>query len=454
MAIIHRLVNYDQSGSIDFQPGNILRPLLDTWQTSGITPDGTIIESCTLFSKDVDANIITAAKGYGTFAESIRRFLKDRAEGDSIWYEIKATADENAKRALLYNLEIRPLYTNIYIPTLGRGAAFYELEFERAAAFEDSTAFGTTGTSCNVLGGTKTLGIYTGATLPYRIQQLNITSSNALEEFWIGIRPTGAGVTNFNPLWQCEDALTLGTDTTIQSDAAASPGTTNNVLRTTFASGTAMANRFIIKLDDVTASTNYHHFVGEYLVLLRCKVDSGATVGVRMFTGYDNTLTAIYQPTYYRPVYGITTPLYMFKELGVISIPSFGYRRMLRNNSLVQNYTIGVQAERTGGTGSNAIFFDCLVLIPYQHFIHIAKAEMSAARSVDVYMDELGEMTAFMSQSNAALSNMELQSNNWEYPVDGGVLVFAAERVTASDKTDSGTVTLTLRRRYRVHAPN
>ena len=453
MAVIHRLANYDQSISFSFLAGGTLRPLLDTWQTSAITPDGTIEESCTLFGKNVDANITAAVDLLGDLSESIRRFLKDRAEGDSVWYEINIASGEVAKRALLYNLEVRSLHTNKYIPVLGQGAAFYELEFERSAAFEDVASFGTTPTACNILGGTISLGTY-AQTLPGRIEKLNMASSNALEEFWIGVRSTGAGVANFNPLWQCEDALTLGTDTTIQSDAAASPGTTNNVLRTTFASGTAMANRFIIKLDDVTASTNYHHFVGEYLVLLRCKVDSGATVGVRMFTGYDNTLTAIYQPTYYRPVYGITNTSYLYKELGVISIPSFGYRRMLRNNSLVQNYTIGVQAERTGGTGSNAIFFDCLVLIPYQHFIHISKAEMSAARSVDVYMDELGEMTAFMSQSNAALSNMEVQSNNWEYPVDGGVLVFAAERVTASDTTDSGTVTLTLRRRYRVHAPN
>ena len=79
---------------------------------------------------------------------------------------------------------------------------------------------------------------------------------------------------------------------------------------------------------------------------------------------------------------------------------------------------------------------------------------MRAARVVHIYMDELGEMTAFMTESNVALANMEAQNNNWEYPVDGGVLVFAAERVTTSDKTDSGTVTLTLRRRYRVHAPN
>ena len=421
---------------------------MDTWQTSAITSDGTIIESCTLFAKDVDANIISSVDVLDGLAESTRRFLKDKAEGDSVWYEIVADpATEIPKRALIYKIEVRPLYTNIYIPTLGRGAAFYELEFERAVAFEDITAIGSTATACNVLGGTITLGAQRG-NLPARIQRLNIISSNALEEFWIGIRPVGPGVTNFNPLWECENALTLGADTTIVADAAAS-GTT---VKTTFASGPSMANRFIIKLDDVTASANYHHFVGEYLVLLRCKVDASTTVGVRMFTGYDNTLTAVYQPTYYRPVYGITNQNYMYKELGVISIPSFGYRRMLRNDSLVKNYTIGVQAERTAGSGSNAVYCDCLVLIPYQHFIHISKAEMSAARSVDAYMDELGEINAFMTESNVVLSNMEVQNNNWEYPVVGGMLVFAAERVTTSDKADSGTVTLTFRRRYRVHA--
>jgi len=67
-------------------------------------------------------------------------------------------------------------------------------------------------------------------------------------------------------------------------------------------------------------------------------------------------------------------------------------------------------------------------------------------------MDEMGESSALMSESAVALANLELQSTGWEYPVDGGVLVFAAERVTASDKTDSGTIYLNYRRRWRVHA--
>jgi len=451
MAIIHRLANYDQSVTFSFLAGGTLQPMLDTWQTSSITSDGTIVESCTLRGINTDANLISAVNTLGDLAESIRRFLSDHNEGDSVWYEINVASGETAKRAVLYRLNIRSVFISKYTPLLGQGAALYELDFERSAAFEDTTYQSTVAGSPNSLGGTISLSAL-DATLPGRIQEAYITSSNALEEFWIGIRPTGAGVADFNPLWQCEDALTLGTDTTIQSDAAASPGTTNNVLRTTFAGGTAMANRFIIKLDDVTASTSYFHFVGKYLVLLRCKVDSGATVGVRMFSGYDNTLTAIYQPTYYRPVYGITNTLYMFKELGVISIPSFGYRRLLRNVALIKNFTIGVQAERTGGSGSNAIFCDCLVLIPYTHFIHASKAEMSAARVVHVYMDEMGESSALMSESAVALANMEVQSNNWEYPVDGGLLVLAAERVTASDKTDAATIYLNYRRRYRVHA--
>jgi len=451
MAMIHRLADYTQGSTFNFLAGGTLRPLLDTWQTSAITPDGTIVESCTLFAKNVDANIISAVNQIEDMAESIRRFLKDRTQGDSVWYEISADSVEYTKRAMLYSLNIIPASVDKYGPWLGQGAAFYELEFERSAAFEDVSYQSTVAGSPNSLGGTIALSALSG-TLPGRIQEAYITSANALEEFWIGIRATGAGVADFNPLWQCEDALTLGADTTVQSDAAASPGTTNNVLRTTFAGGTAMANRFIIKLDDVTASTSYFHFVGEYLVLLRCKVDSGATVGVRMFTGYDNTLTAIYQPTYYRPVYGITNTLYMFKELGVISIPSFGYRRLLRNVALIKNYTIGVQAERTGGTGSNAIYCDCLVLIPYQHFIHASKAEMSAARVVHIYMDEMGESSAVMTESAVALANMELQSTGWEYPVDGGLLVLAAERVTASDKTDAATIYLNYRRRWRVHA--
>ncbi len=452
------IANYNLSRTYDFGTA-VLRPQADTWQTTESRENGRIIESFRLVSKPnvTDADIRSAVNQIEQLAERARLFHTYRTVPGSVWFHQTAAGELNGadqKRALIYDIRLTPLRVGPYGPTLGGTppAAFYEMEIERSNWFERYTSAESAVLSGSIssVGGTVGLGAINDsnnryASLPGRIRQFELTSTTgAIEEVWVGILPSIYGHSDFRPRWDLKYYDSLGYDTLEAADSETLSGT---VLQTTFEAIPGMVRRAVINLDSIVTG-NTTHMIGEYLVLLRCRVTAASTnIGLQLLSGYDQTLTDIYSPTVLSPVYGISNQLYKFVELGVITIPSFGWREPWLSNNLLNRFSLELRAERVYGTGY--LRCDCFVLIPYRHFLHVAKAE---GRYISVYTSELGEIIGVLSESGEVSNNLEIAVNDWEYPHNGGVLVVAAERKTQQWHLDTVSFTMNYRERWRVHA--
>src|SRR4030067_1844647 len=115
MAETLRLANEAQTTTYDFL-GGTLKPLMDTWQTSPPTPDGTIVETFIARGIDTNANIVPATDTLEEMAENAALFIEDSTNGNSIWFEQRADPSDTTKRALVLALEIIPVWQNKFTP--------------------------------------------------------------------------------------------------------------------------------------------------------------------------------------------------------------------------------------------------------------------------------------------------------------------------------------------------
>ena len=275
-----------------------------------------------------------------------------------------------------------------------------------------------------MLGGKWTLAD-NGGTDAGRIAQFDIKGSSGggtMTRFWVGLRPTYFGLTDFTTLWECEDG-TLGTDTASAVDASSSGG---DVARVSFATATAMTNRVTLVIGNTTTP---NHMVGRYLVLLRCSVSAG-TMGLQMRTGY----TGISVFGEHREVF-ISNTGEQYVELGEIQIPGQGYRSLLQDTNNVKNYTLIIAAERVSGSGT--LDMDAIVLIPTEHFLYLDDVQTSYPGSsypTEVYTSENDEVsTLSFEASSIPTRSGTISATNWKYPKDGGVLVIAGQGSATQD---------------------
>lgn len=462
MAVVHRIANSDGTITYNFLTA-VLKIKADDWTTS-IDSEGRTVESMILVGKDTDANIIAAAQTIAELQESVKLFSESPFNYYSIWYEYSATA-ETAKRALIYDIQFKPVPRSVYGPTLGKGGSFYSLVITHSSKWEDRTftsAWGIGGGTFSCLGGTVTLAAIKGS-LPARLSQFVIgryagsgVAADPITRLWTGIRPTRYGVSSFVPKWELEDGTAVeDTAGAIETGASIVGLAPANCMECDFATKTGLYRRVLISIDDVIADTNYNHFIGSYLVLLRYKLSAAGTVGVQMRTGFvDNAPFAPHEEKY------VTSTAWRYVELGEISIPPFSVRS--DSGALhIQSFEIGILAERLSGTPS--IFLDCLILIPSEH--------IATATGSDVYFDatpdpdesgianyysyEDGETSAVgLFSVGAAVSvnvTLDYTFRNWEIPIDGGLFVMAGEQEALQDLDDVVSASMYYYPRHRVH---
>jgi len=444
MATVHRITNVGQTASYDFLTG-VLSPIVETWQISPAQNDR-VIETMELSARDTDANIMAAVQTIDEFAEAVRLFFENKSQGNSIWYEYKATA-EGSKRALIYSINLKPLPRSYYTPILGTGAAFYALAIERDAIWE--TYAGTTATDTNnsCLGGVMTLAAQAGG-LPSRISSAVITgvaAGGTLDRLWLGIRPVNSGLSDFNPLLELELG-TPGTGFATATDADASPaaGANNSLVG---AVGTSAAKAVGITIVQAAPAAVSDDFVGRYLVLLRAKLSAGNQVLLQMKCGFSSaaTFAPVGEP---RP---FSATAYRFIEMGEISIPPFSYRTGAQGPDMLKNFEIQIWAERTGAAVNLSV--DCLVLVPTDHFVYTAGAAIVAGGARErIYTFEDGEIQAVgLSSSDEPNVNIECHPRNWNIPIGGGSLVVAGERTASQVISDAVSIVLNITNRHRTH---
>jgi len=459
MAVVHRIANYEQTTTYDFLTA-VLKPMAGGWMSS-LDSDGRVVETMQLVARDAtDGTIIAAVNAISELAEAVNLFFDSPFQKSSIWYEYSATA-ETTKRALIYNIQIMAVSNQDYLPTLGKSGAYYSLIITHSSAWEDvsaSTAWVKAGTNC--FGGTETISAIKG-NLPARLNYFSLTAIDAavgpIVRSWIGIRPTRYGISSFEPVWELEDAAG-GTDAAVATQTGASPSgsVADNAMSCSFATQTGLRTRATIKIADVIGDTNYTHFIGSYVVLLRYKLSASGVVGLQLASGFENDSVKAAQEEKF-----VTATSWRLVELGEVNIPPFAYRSNWYSDASIADFALAVKAERISGTPT--IYLDALVLIPSEHYAASSNGNIFYVASpeefgqVRYWVNEEGEGTGFSryeltgSGATGVNSTLDYVMRNWEVPIEGGLVVIAGERSASHDLDDELTLGALWYLRHRVH---
>ena len=469
MAAVLRLANVGQTTTVDLL-GGALKLRAGGWQTRTPTQENQVqasrfgatasfqhynmvTETFDLMGQGSNAALRTAINALEALQEQTRRWHSDPLVDESVWLEWN-TDGENAKRSLIYEIGLQYPASRGVTPLLPFGALAVQLAVTRHPLWENVTADTYSAIGLAALGGTwtPTVGASVRGTAPGRIATCSVYGSGdtyTLDKFWIGIREPRFGTAGFVSRWECENG-TVGTDTVKRKDAGegASPSDTPtyNKVRVTYVT-TALAKRLSITVNDVCAS-NWLHEAGRYVVLARCKV-SGGTSAVQLRYGANQAPESGFAAN--ESVY-VSNTAWGLVSLGEVQIPPVGTRNNTYQTADVRYTELQLWAEQIGGAGT-WLDLDCLALIPAEHYVAASGAEINyspAGTGAHVYVAENDVITGYAEDtSNYARRALEnLTPRDWYFPVDGGMIVAAAERSTGSVLADVLNLSLSLRGRW------
>ncbi|HNB50412.1 MAG TPA: hypothetical protein PK530_00635 [Anaerolineales bacterium] len=444
MAIRLRLANLGQTSTLDLWSGT-LQVRGGGWQTR--RNGARVIETFNLVGGGSDATLITAVNTFEDLLDLVEKFHTDPLRNESIWLEANATS-ETARRALLYDGELTPAMLANLSPLLGRDGAYYTAALTRHAAWEKVTAETASTTNVSALGGTWALGDE-GGTLNGRIARLSVEGRSGgggpLHRFWVGIRPLYEGTSTFASKWECESG-TNATDATDTADANASGGT---MVRVDFATVATLTKRFHMGVTTFVSTSK--HAVGRYLILARAKVTAG-TVALQMRSGFSGGEN--FAP---HKMCFLSNTTYELIELGEVQFPPMGYRSLLQNDEMLEQMQLQFWAERISGAGNLDV--DCLVLMPSEHMFYVS------GDRVQYYVDgNETQLLTFENDEHLAVNmqgifsglvpyaNLDYAPTRWEYPVGGGLLVFAGQRNGEQILTDAVDMDYSMYPRWRHYA--
>lgn len=457
MAAVLKLENYTQTASYDFLTGT-LKPGNNTRRTSPIG-NGLVSEGMVLTGTGTDAAIRAAVQTITEMAEAVRVFWDEPNQMDTYWWREESDSETAyGKRSLIHSIAIEPLTIDRFGAILGKTGAFYNLVVIRESIFEAFTTSTVTGSAVSCLGGTVALAAIPGS-YSARINQFNILGASGggtINRVWAGIRPTLEGTAAFEPLWELENGTYNSTaGAALATDTNASPRAgANNCVQI----AVDTASDWVVKMtiDQATATTSYHHFAGQYLVLLRYKLGAANEVILQMRTGYSSSVG-----------YGAgelkatTSTAYRFMELGFINIPPFGYRYEFQGtgtDTTLKNFQIQIWAYRTGAAVTLTV--DCIVLIPVPHFTYSEGSAIAFTDSDSITWTshrttaDGKTIVLYFDTNNDPVANLiyTLDRDDFVVPVEGGLLVIAGEETASQVVSDNVDLSIGRLFRHRVHA--
>jgi len=464
MAARFRLADISQSTLVDLLSGT-MKLQYNSWSTrdpamEGEPPRGRyggpfvfqrfspVEEQMTLLGSDTVGNLITGINAISAILEGVRLYNDDPAKGVSYWLEVNADG-ESPRRALIGGGGASTPTGIGMTPLLEKSKARQQLTLLRHPLWESVTAYAPSVANVSCCGGMMSL--TGGGVVPGRIEKLQIQGRNGgggpLYRFWAGIRPTYQGLTNFNPVWECEASADL-TDCSTVADGTASGGYKKRI---TFATVPTMTGRFSGSLVTHMGGALSKVYVGRYLILARVKVDSGTVANVRFCTSM-GTAGAM---TKHKTCYSISNTSWRLLPLAVFDIPPMGYQSQIWADDLVMYWHYMVEAERVSGGGN--LDMDVFYLIPARHMASVEGAQVQYV--VDGYQPV--KLYTYENDTHAALWYKNIPSHeypdsaaaysfsDWYLPVEGGKLVLVGEREASHVLTDTVDVSLAAYYRWR-----
>ena len=290
--------------------------------------------------------------------------------------------------------------------------------------------------------------------VPARVNALAVKSATGgatLERYWMGIRGIArhgaTGVTNFVPVWECEDGVNIG-DTSITDDGGgsepntASPGSGNGdyVIINPGAGGTAIDWSdgdfhmvFNVGLGHIGyGAGTYPDAAGRFICLLRAKMQTaGNEWHIRVRSGSVSSVQ-----NYHDPV-KLASTSWNYYQLAVVSIP-------MRNKQALDSALLAtdvdydalfIEAKQISGSGD--LYLDCLCLIPVDEgYAYIIDALTNTTRCVFVGEGPKGDTQALQVDNVTVYSNEAFEFEHFRLPPGDGRIICTYARSVSSVFTD------------------
>jgi hypothetical protein len=406
-----------------------------------------VIETLDLFVSNTNYNNISSnMQSLHEMQVLADRYINDPQQEEPVWLHAKMDGETGERRALVRSITVQykhPWFgageatTNIPLTLTVVREPYWESTSVRnlpdaapsaaACVVYDYTAAGDAVSAHNIVGDV-------GARLRYFTLQDN--AADGTSRFWMGFRSAnkhGAnGISNFITTWECEDGTNNASETGItdEVDATASGGNmvevTENLLN--WDAGTFLV---VLKIDlnDVTA--NEEDQFGNFLWLLRAKVDSG-TWEVRLHYYWRLTAGGVRIDPVIKDAVEITNTNWANYEMGIHPISGRDIHAITEGDITKDNegaFTVAIYARRTSGTGDLNV--DCLIPIPIDE--GSAKLSWTDAGSQTFILAQSPEgiyATAIGSSSILEVGRAIDSINNFVLPVGDGRIYCVYERWT------------------------
>jgi len=280
--------------------------------------------------------------------------------------------------------------------------------------------------------------------VPARVNGLAIrcaTAAVTLRRFWMGIRSAtrhgATGVTDFLPVWECEDG-TFGGD--VSEDAAtevntASPGSGSGSYLQVVENATDWDDgdfHLVVNMNMISAgyAATASDGFGRFIWLLRTKVTAG-TWQVRLRAGYSTA------QSYYDPA-EVSNTSWDYKQVAVCSIPPRNLQAIASDvivSDAELNFMIYLYAQRTAGAGD--LYVDCFCLIPVDEGSLVVPSTYALTTTDTVIGEgpsESAQVVAHIGTIN--FFNAAFENEDFRLPPGDGRVICTYARLSSSVLTD------------------
>ena len=467
MANVLRLANADQSETIDLMSGTL--KLADQgWTTSSTRQVGTyaystygavwefsnydpVIETFELIGDDTDANLRTAFGEIADVLDRARRFhikplstVTSAAGGPESWWLEWNIDGEPAKRALIYEGSMDVLQGCGHSPFLQQDAVLARLSLLRHPFWEEISPTDDSASIGICFGATDTITDVPGD-VPARIQYAAVGPfiTDDFTKVWMGIREKGVGYDDFESVWECED----GTNYNGASDAVDATASGGDKVQKASPAATLTQYWSMTVEQACTAGghNSYAHQYGSYLILLRCKVDSG-TVGLQLHYGYSSGDTIPAEEVF------ITNTAWQLVELGNVQIPPSALESLM-DSSYAQETMISIYAEQVSGTST--LDLDAICLIPTSHFASATDADLKYygmnAGAVRFYTQPNDDQGGYGLLAGVPNIGVKATLQDFYLPAGNSIVVWAATDDTSHDLSEQLSIGFRYFPRYMLY---
>ena len=328
-----------------------------------------------------DDNLASTLQDIATLQRRAAEYMADPNQATPVWFHRKLTNETSAVRYLVKAMHFTPdaqlggLFDVAPAITEGRIGV---ISITHHPYGERTSALSGAGTdNVSLFGGACD---YSGTDLvgdvparAYYIEIDDLPAAKAFYQYWIGFRSSNRVSTpaNVASLWEVEDG-TPGTNST----EAGGDGTASGGGRTDCTFGTATWQwRASISMSNVTA--NYADQKGEFVVLMRAKVNTGTAQVKLQQTGQ---VTTIYK---FGPVVDVAATSWTLYNLGTVKFPVRDLHAVpiaMYAASYDQRDNLRIWGRVKPGSATPTLSMDCLILIPCdEYFIHVKSAEVAAS---------------------------------------------------------------------------